>query len=876
MTKKIFKILGVVLLVSILALIATPFIFKGKIKDLVITTINKNLDAKVSFTDVDISLFKSFPKATVVIKDLAVINKAPFEGDTLFYAQDLNLKMAVTELMKGDGEAMEIEGFSSSNAIANIIFNKEGVGNFDIALKDDKQKENDTESSPLALAIEGYKIENLKFTFENQASNMKMVLDSIYHTGDGAFKNQVVDLNTKTTTNLLFIMDSVNYVNNAKLTLDAVLGLDLNNQKYTFKENKALINQLPLEFNGFIQLTDLGQLYDLKFKTPESSFKNFLGLIPQVYSGMIANVKTEGDFKVSGKVKGELKENTIPTFALAMKSNNASFQYPDLPKAVKNIHIDVDVANTTGNLNDTYVNVNNLSFKIDQDQFNAQASVKNFIENALIDAKLNGTINLANLSKAYPIKLDKPLSGILNANIATKFDMKSVEVGAYQNMVNQGNLTLTGFNYTGPEMANAVIINKAALTFNPTNITLNTFDFKTGKSDLNITGALNNFYGFAFKKETLRGNFNLASNHLEVADFMTTSSPSETKSTKDETAIKVPSFLDCTLNAKAQTVVYDNLNLKDVEGSLIIKDQAVTLQNVKTNIFGGAIGMNGTVSTKNDIPTFNMKLGLNQLDITQSFTQFDFLKKIAPIANIIAGKLNSEISLSGNLDPKELTPNLNTLSGDLVGQLLNTSVNAEKSTLLNALDSNLNFIDLSKLNLNDLKTHIAFANGKVKIKPFTLKYQDISVNVGGEHGFDQSLNYNLNFDVPVKYLGKEINNLISKLPAKDQAAIQNIPILANLTGNFGTPKIATDLKTAITELTTQLVKSQKEQLVEKGTDKLVDLLTKNKNNTATNTPTPTDSTTTGTTKTEAQIKQEKAKEDIKNTANTIKDLFKKK
>ena len=871
MAKKIFKILGILVLVSILALVAAPFLFKGKIKEIVITTINKNLDAKVSFTDVDISLIKSFPKATVVISDLAVINKAPFEGDTLFYAQDLNLKMAVTELMKGEGEPMEIEGFSATNTIANIIFNKDGIGNFDIALKEDKPEEESKESSPLSLAIDTYKIDNLKFTFENQASNMKMVLDSIYHSGDGSFKNQVVDLNTKTTTNLLFVMDSVNYVNNAKLTLDAILGIDLNNQKYTFKENKALINQLPLEFDGFIQLTELGQLYDLTFKTPESSFKNFLGLIPQAYSGMIANVKTEGDFKVSGKVKGELKENVIPTFALAMKSDNASFQYPDLPKAVKNIHIDVDVANTTGNLNDTYVDINNLSFKIDQDQFNAQASVKNFIENALIDAKLNGTINLANLTKAYPIKLDKPLTGVLVANIATKFDMKSVELGAYQNMVNQGNLTLTGFNYTGPEMANAVIINKAALTFNPANITLNTFDFKTGKSDLNITGALHNFYGFAFKKETLKGNFNLASNHLQVSDFMTTSTPAtETKSTKEETAIKVPSFLDCTLNAKANTVVYDNLNLKDVEGTLIIKDQAVTLQNVKTNIFGGAIGMNGTVSTKNDIPTFNMKLGLNQLDITQSFTQFEFLKKIAPIANIIAGKLNSEISLSGNLDPKELTPNLNTLTGDLVGQLLNTSVHAEKSTLLNALDSNLDFIDLSKLNLNDLKTHVAFANGKVKIKPFTLKYQDIAVNVGGEHGFDQNMNYNLNFDVPVKYLGKDINNLISKLSAKDQAAIQNVPIIANLTGNFTTPKVSTDLKTAITDLSNQLIKSQKDQLVEKGTDKLVDLLTKNKNTTNT----ATDSTTT--TKTDTQEKQEKTKEDIKNAANSIKDLFKKK
>jgi hypothetical protein len=33
-------------------------------------------------------------------------------------------------------------------------------------------------------------------------------------------------------------MDKVNYMNKIPLTLDAVLGIDLENSKYTFKENK--------------------------------------------------------------------------------------------------------------------------------------------------------------------------------------------------------------------------------------------------------------------------------------------------------------------------------------------------------------------------------------------------------------------------------------------------------------------------------------------------------------------------------------------------------------------------------------------------------------------------------------------------------------
>jgi len=50
-----------------------------------------------------------------------------------------------------------------------------------------------------------------------------------------------------------------------------------------------------------------------------------------------------------------------------LTSKNASFQYPDLPKSVKNIVIDTHIINETGLMNDTYVNLDQLSFTIDQD-----------------------------------------------------------------------------------------------------------------------------------------------------------------------------------------------------------------------------------------------------------------------------------------------------------------------------------------------------------------------------------------------------------------------------------------------------------------------------------------------------------------------------
>ncbi len=820
MIKKILKITGIIILLIAVALFAIPYFFKDQIKTKIAATINENVDAKVSFADADLSLFKSFPQANVSINKLLIINKAPFEGDTLVSLEELNLKMSIKELFKGKEEPMNIEAISTKNGVINILFNKNGVGNFDIALKG--KEETEGKSSPLALKIKEYKIENLKFKYFDETSKIKMIIDSLNHSGTGDFAASKLDLVTKSTAKVSLFMDKVNYMNQVSLTLDAVLGIDLDQSKYSFKENKALINQLPLEFDGFIQLVENGQDYDLKFKTPTSSFQNFLGLIPAAYASNLKEVKTTGDFTVVGFAKGLYSDKTVPKFNIAIASNNASFKYQSLPKTVQNIVIDTKIINETGLLNDTYVNLDKLSFRIDQDVFNAKANIRNITENPLVNAELKGTINLGNVSKAYPVQLKVPLSGILVADVVTKFDMKSVESSQYENMQNSGNMTLTGFKYVD-ETNKAMNINKAMVQFTNTRINLQELDLTTGKTDMKINGILENFYGFMLRNQELKGNFNLQSNQFAIADFMSADKP--TANEKPKEAVKIPAFLDCVLTAKANTVLYDNLTLKEVSGKIIIKDQKVSLENVKSSIFGGQISVNGDVSTKGKIPVFNMALGMKAVDIQQTFTQLDMMKKIAPIAGVINGKLNTTINLSGNLDDKEMTPNINSITGDLLGQLLSTTINSSNSEMLTKLSDNLKFIDLKKLNLNDLKAALTFKDGKVNVKPFDIKYQDIKVNIGGQHGFDQNMNYNLKFDVPAKYLGNEANALIAKLTPEDSKKLDNIPINAIITGNFKNPKISTDIKSAVTNLTNQLVKQQKEKVITQGKQTLNSIIT---------------------------------------------------
>ena len=823
--KKIFKWGGITLLLLIIAMIAIPFFFKDTIKEKVIEMANKNLKANIALQDVDISLFKNFPKAQVTLNDFVLVNKEPFVGDTLFAAKHIDVTLSIKDLLAGNYNLL---GANVKDASVYIHLNKEGVGNFDIAIPSDKPEE---ESAPIKLDIQQYNVENLKFTFKMDDGNLFMEVADIYHSGKGNFAEEVLDLDTQTKANVTFAMDKSTFMKQVPITLQAILGIDLKNQKYTFKQNKATVNRLDLVFDGFIQLLEEGQRYDLTFSTPTNSFQNFLALIPEEYSKSIENVKTTGNLTLKGFAKGDMVGDKIPTFGLEMYADNASFKYPNLPKTVRDITIDLKVNNTTGITNDTKVNLNKFTMSIDQDHFSARANVSNIVVNPFVDLAVKGTINLANLSQAYPISLDKKFSGILRADIATQLDMKSVETKNYQNIKAQGNLSLSQFVYAGEEFVKPFHIDNLNVAFSPSHIGLSQFDTRTGETDLHLTGTIDNLYGFAFRKEILKGNFNLSSNKLVVNDFMqpaaeTTTPKKETKEAPKTTtkvpaqaAIKVPAFLDCTLAAKANTVLYDNLKLSNVSGKLIIKDEKVALENLKSDIFGGNIVLSGDVSTKEKTPTFDVDLNLNRVNIPEAFSQITMLEKIAPIAKVVQGKVNTVINVKGSLK-NDLTPEINSVSGDLFAALIDSKIDSHGSALLSALDSQFTGLNLNNLNLKDVKAAVDFEDGKVKIKPFTIKYKDVAIEVAGSHGFDQQMNYKLTFNVPPQMLGKEAEGLLSKLTPENQKKITNLPVVATVGGTFKKPQVSTDAKTVVKDLATQIAKNQINNLTAKGTDAL--------------------------------------------------------
>lgn len=826
--KKFIKIIGIILLVVVGLLIAAPFFLEAKIGDLIRSNVNNNVNAKLDFTAANLSLIKSFPNADLGLENITLINKEPFEGDTLFAADEVHLTMGISELFKGESEPIGIKNLSVDGANIHVKVNEAEVANYEIG-KDPGAESSSESSEGFTLDLQSYDISNSNVIYDDAAAGVYLKVSEIQHNGTGDLSASTSELDTHTDALVTFELDSINYLNQNKIKLDALIGIDLANDKYTFLKNEALINQLPLVFDGFVKVNENSQDIDISFKTPSADFKNFLAVIPATYSKNIENVKTSGNFMVQGEFTGTVDEAHIPKFNISINSENASFKYPDLPKSVSNVFIDTKIINTAGLVEDTYVDIDKLSFKIDSDSFNMVAKIKELMGNTKVNAHVDGRMNLANIEKAYPVPAELDLKGILTADITTAFDMASIEKKQYENTETTGKLDLSDFEYTSDDNPNPITIESTALTFNPKTVTLNELNGATGKTDFSATGTMSNLLGYLFNDEKIEGNFDLKSDTFALNDFMVeeetvsqTEGETDEKPISTEEKIKIPAFLDANINATANTVLYDNIVLKQVKGNLQIKDEKAILTDMTSSVFKGKLGFSGEVSTKEEVPTFAMKLGMDQVQIGETFKALELFEVLAPIAGVLQGKLNSDIVLSGSLTD-DFTPDLTNLSGKVLAELLATDIASEKAKLLQSLSSKLNFIKLDKLDLKGLKTALDFENGVVQVQPFSIAYDDIEIKVDGNHTFDRKLNYKATMEVPAKYLGSEVNGLIAKIDDRSLDDL-TIPVVASIGGDYTSPAVTTDMTGGVKSLTTKLVEIQKQKLITKGKDKAKDLL----------------------------------------------------
>ncbi len=412
--KKVGKIFLIVFGVLIVAILLIPVFFKDKIKELVINEFKKSTEAELYFGDFSLSLIKNFPDFTLGLSDMGITGKGVFEGDTLMSVANLSASVDLQEVLFG--ESISLKSIKLTKPDITIITLSDGTANYDIAKASEEAEEVvEEESEAVSFGIKSFSIEDGEFVYFDQGMAFFTQLADINISGSGDFEADIFDLITKGSLNLVDLnYDGTDYIADKNLDMDVVLSMDLPNSKYTFKENEFNINSFPLSVNGYFAMLEEGFGMDLNFKAPRSEFKQLLSLIPGVYTESFEDLKSDGTLSFKGNVTGEYNENTMPAFGLELKVNNGEFQYPDLPDAVRNVQVDLKVENTSGVIEDTRIDLNQLHMEMGNNPLDAKLIIEN-LRDYRMNTDVKGKLNLNELTNYIPLE-GYELSGVLNLN----------------------------------------------------------------------------------------------------------------------------------------------------------------------------------------------------------------------------------------------------------------------------------------------------------------------------------------------------------------------------------------------------------------------------------------------------------------------------
>lgn len=926
--KKVLFGIAIFLFLLLAALIAIPYLFKDEIVAQVKTAANESLTAKLEFSDVDISIFRHFPQLSLGLEGLEITNgPGPFEGVKLVKCERLDVAIDLWSAIFGD--EVNIKGLFFKKPDIKVYALSNGQANYDITKPDETASKTTetTESSPVKL--ESYGIEDGKILYDDRGLDMKAELAGLNHTGSGEFTSTLYDLVMKTAIEKLSVnYGGVQYLSNARADWNATLGADMANMKFTFKENDLKVNDLKLLLDGWVQMPENTEdiRMDLKFGTPANTFKSLLSIIPGAYTKDYADVQANGTVQFAGFAKGTYNEKMYPAFKLEFKVGNADFKYPSLPLGVSNINVDAAIALPSSRLNDLTVNVPKFSLKIGSNPLDGYFNLKTPETDPNVDMKLNGTLNLGELSKAFPMEGVQELAGIIKANMMVKATMSQIDQGKYDEVNMAGTFGMSGITYQS-EGTPTVKINALSTSITPQRVDIETFDAKLGKSDLKASGSIDNLLAYFSTTKTMRGSLNFASNYFDANEWMepaptdgsvvpndvedpasteavfdrwdftvdgkigklkydtydisnlsaaghftpnkmdisnfglnlggtsdlngsgqilnawnylfdnqtvtgvinlnstyfdlnqfmtepataTTAAPATATAPPAESVIPVPENMDMTINANFAKIKYTTYDLNNMNGQVIVKDRVAKLKDCTADIFGGQIGLTGDYNTQNLArPSFNMDMALQNMGFREAYQNFATVKALAPVAQLIDGKFNTSLSMSGGLG-KDMMPDFTTLSA--AGFLETISAIFNNFKPMNTIGEKLNVSYLKQLELKNTKNWFEIKDGKVTVKPFNTQVKDVAMQIGGSHGLNSDMDYQIMTKVPRKSLGSAANSgldLLSKEASKVGVSLAQgefINVRFDLTGTLFNPKVAmkvlgSDGQSTITEQAT--------------------------------------------------------------------------
>jgi len=466
-----------------------------------------------------------------------------------------------------------------------------------------------------------------------------------------------------------------------------------------------------------------------------------------------------------------------------------------MPSSIKNIEFDLRVEKKGKELDNTIIRLDKCSGVIGSNEVSLSLHLTKPITDPLIDLKASGTLNLENINEVFPQEALQSLNGVLLADLTLKGSLSAAEQNDYKNFLAIGSLVCDNISYNYDDNY-PIKLHHAQFNFSPSQIDIIGFDSWINGNNVAVDGKFENYLSYFLKDDMFKGNLNLHSDKLDINQLLEPWSSTEAiggENESEESVTYIPQNIDVVVSVSADSISYNKLPFTDFNSTVHIYDGRIEFEDFNSSFLGGLINLNGYYEATSTIePHINFELNLMEININTAYQNMSLFRQFTPIAEKAVGIFTTSLSLSTDLD-NQMNPVWSSLLGNGIFSSDNIAINA------NEIFSRIS--DVLKVNLFDNPTtgpiDVSFKmlDGKIFHSPFNVDVNNINMEVGGWTGFDQQIDYNIGFDIPVELLGSDVSSVLNYYASEagklgfDLGEVQSIKPVIKVEGDAADPQI---------------------------------------------------------------------------------------
>jgi uncharacterized protein involved in outer membrane biogenesis len=810
--RKLIIAIAAALVLFVVALFTLPMLFAGRALDMAVRTANDELDATVAIDRASVSMLRSFPHPSVGLHGVSVVGQGAFEGVTLASIDDLRLTVGLGTLL---GETPELRELFIGTARFELVVDSEGRANWDVVPGDD-EPEAEGGDDDFAIDLRDVVLEDVALRYDDQQGYTLVDIQGLAYGGEASIDGPITRMDNRARIASLTYRDGpVTWLKEVAVVAELPVEYASDSGAVTLGESSLALNELTMGFRGSVipQGDDLA--LDISFQAMDNSFRSLLSLVPGAYTADFSEVETAGTLSLAGSVVGVLpaEGDDLPGFAVEAEVTDASVRMPDLPTGVDAIQLLLAVGHPGGDPDQITLDLDRFSMTVAGSPLTGSLRLRQPVSDPDVDLRIQGGLDLAELHKALPLE-GVEYSGRLDLDLAVAGRMSQFESGRIAGVRAEGSFTLADAVYRDDALPVPVQVALFSGSISPRSTTIRSLSMTMGEpgqagSDLSGSGRLDDLVPWFFDDTPLGGQIALKSSRFDTNPWLEDDGEDEAQADPDASSlVAVPRDLDLTVDADFDTVLYEDLELTDMQGEVLLRDGAARIQELDFTMLGGRVSMSGAyVAPTDQQADVELKVDMVGFDLGQVASSFETVRRIAPIAEQATGRFSTDFELATTLG-SDLTPDLPTL---ISAGLLSSRSLVLQPAFMEQVGSKLGNDRYASIDLSKGELGFNIRNGRATLQPMAVEVGGAKGTLGGSTGvLDRSMDLTLDLAVPTRAI--KASGLLEQLGASKGGKVD---LQVRIGGTFDQPTVAVGapgLADAVRDAVTEEVKERAGQV----------------------------------------------------------------